>query len=119
MCKRIQNEAYFQGKIQQALPASQLFSAMPPLEAVKVIVSIMMSVSLSNKWETIEVETDLAAEHISKEQPRDSTSTQQKIVIPMATSAKYERCKKKLAIGQERDKLKTLPMIWQFDLCEH
>ena len=29
--------------------ASQLFSAMPPLEAVKVIVSIMMSVSLSNK----------------------------------------------------------------------
>ena len=38
-----------QGKIQRALPASQLFSAMPPLEAVKVLVSIMMSVSLSNK----------------------------------------------------------------------
>ena len=35
-----------QGKIQRALPASQLFSAMPPLEAVKVLVSIMMSVSL-------------------------------------------------------------------------
>ena len=34
-----------QGKIQRALPASQLFSAMPPLEAVKVLVSIMMSVS--------------------------------------------------------------------------
>ena len=33
-----------QGKIQRALPASQLFSAMPPLEAVKVLVSIMMSV---------------------------------------------------------------------------
>ena len=38
-----------QGKIQRAQPASQLFSAMPPLEAVKVLVSIMMSVSLSNK----------------------------------------------------------------------
>ena len=38
-----------QGKIQRAPPASQLFSAMPPLEAVKVLVSIMMSVSLSNK----------------------------------------------------------------------
>ena len=37
-----------QGKIQRALPASQLFSAMPPLEAVKVLVSVMMSVSLSN-----------------------------------------------------------------------
>ena len=32
-----------QGKIQRALPASQWFSAMPPLEAVKVLVSIMMS----------------------------------------------------------------------------
>ena len=31
-----------QGKIQRALPASQLFSAMPPLEAVKVLVSIMI-----------------------------------------------------------------------------
>ena len=38
-----------QGKIQRALPASQLFSAVPPLEAVKVLVSIMMSVSSSNK----------------------------------------------------------------------
>ena len=33
-----------QGKIQRTLPASQLFSALPPLEAVKVLVSIMMSV---------------------------------------------------------------------------
>ena len=32
------------GKIQRALPASQLFSALLPLEAVKVLVSIMMSV---------------------------------------------------------------------------
>ena len=38
-----------QGKIQRAFPASQLFSAKPPLEAVKVLVSIMMSVSLSSK----------------------------------------------------------------------
>ena len=38
-----------QGKVQRALPDCQLFSAMPPLEAAKVLVSIMMSVSLSNK----------------------------------------------------------------------
>ena len=38
-----------QGKIQQALPASQMFSAMPLLEAVKVLDLIMMSVSLSNE----------------------------------------------------------------------
>ena len=36
-----------QGKIQRALPASQLFSAVPPVESVKVLVSIMVSVSLS------------------------------------------------------------------------
>ena len=33
-----------QGKIQRTFLASQLFSAMPPLEAVMVLVSIMMSV---------------------------------------------------------------------------
>ena len=44
-----------QGKIQRALPASQLFSAMPPLEAVKVIVSIMMSVSSSNKGKRLKL----------------------------------------------------------------
>ena len=42
-----------QGKIQRALPASQLFSAMPPL--VKVVVSIMMSVSLSNKGKPLKL----------------------------------------------------------------
>ena len=46
-----------QGKIQRALPASQLFSAMPLLEAVNVLVSIMMSVSFVEQRETIEVET--------------------------------------------------------------
>ena len=44
-----------QGKIQRALPASQLFSAMPPLEATKVLVSIMMSVSLSNKGKPLKL----------------------------------------------------------------
>ena len=44
-----------QGQIQRALPASQLFSAMPPLEAVKVLVSIMMSVSLSNKGKPLKL----------------------------------------------------------------
>ena len=44
-----------QGKIQRALPASQLFSAMPPLEAVKVLVSIRMSVSSSNKGKQLKL----------------------------------------------------------------
>ena len=44
-----------QGKIQRALPASRLFSAMPPLEAVKVLVSVMMSVSLSNKGKPLKL----------------------------------------------------------------
>ena len=44
-----------QGKIQRAPPASQLFSAMPPLEAVKVLVSTMMSVSLSNKGKPLKL----------------------------------------------------------------
>ena len=44
-----------QGKIQRALPASQLFSAMLPLEAAKVLVSIMMSVSLSNKGKPLKL----------------------------------------------------------------
>ena len=42
-------------KIQGALPASQVFSAMQPLEAVKVLVSIMMSVSLSNKGKPLKL----------------------------------------------------------------
>ena len=44
-----------QGKIQRALPASQLFPAMPPLEAVKVLVSIMMSASLSKKGKPLKL----------------------------------------------------------------
>ena len=44
-----------QGKMQRALPSSQLFSAMPPLEAVRVLVSIMMSVSLWNKGKPLKL----------------------------------------------------------------
>ena len=44
-----------QREIQRALPASQLFSAVPPLEAVTVLVSIMMSVSLSNEGKPLKL----------------------------------------------------------------
>ena len=54
LCAR-ENKTKKQGKIQRALPASQLFSAMPPLEAVKVLVSIMMSVSLSNEGKPLKL----------------------------------------------------------------
>ena len=42
-------------KTQRDLPASQFFSAMPLLDAVKVLVSIMMSVSLSNKGKPLKL----------------------------------------------------------------
>ena len=61
-----------QGKIQRALPASQLFAAMPPLQAVKVLVSIMVSVSWSNKGENIEVDT---LRHQQSTLPRNSLET--------------------------------------------
>ena len=44
-----------QGQIQRALFASQLFSSMPPLEAVKVLVSIMMSVSWLRKGKPLKL----------------------------------------------------------------
>ena len=44
-----------QGKIQRAPLASQLFSAMPPLEEVKVFVSIMISLSLSNQGKPLKL----------------------------------------------------------------
>ena len=53
-----------QCKIQRTLPASQLFPAMPPLEAVKVLVSIMMSVSLSNKGNPLKLRhNDISRAH--------------------------------------------------------
>ena len=54
LCARKKYKTKKQGKIQRALPASQ-FSAMPPLEAVKVFVSIMMSVSVSNKGQPLKL----------------------------------------------------------------
>ena len=44
-----------QGKIQRSFLASQLFSAMPPFEAVKVLVSIMMSVGWSHKGKPLKL----------------------------------------------------------------
>ena len=54
LCAR-EHKTKKQGKIQRPLPASQLFSAMPPLEAVKVLVSIMISVSLSSKGKPLKL----------------------------------------------------------------
>ena len=56
-----------QSKIHRALPASQLFSAMPPLEAVKVLVSIMMSVSVSNKGKPLKLRHhDISRAHFQR-----------------------------------------------------
>ena len=50
LCAR-EYETKRQGKIQRAPLASHLFSAMPPLEAAKALVSIMMSVGWSSNCE--------------------------------------------------------------------
>ena len=47
-----------QGNIQRALFASQLFSAMPPLEAVKALVSIKMSVGSSSESKPLKLRDD-------------------------------------------------------------
>ena len=66
-----------QGKIQRTLPVSQLFSAMPPLEAVKVLVSLNHHVGeCVEQRETMEVETRRHQQRtFSKEQPRDSLTS--------------------------------------------
>ena len=51
-----------------ALPASQLFPAMPPLEAVRVLVSIMMPVSFSNKGKPLKLRHHDISRAYSKEQ---------------------------------------------------
>ena len=51
-----------QGNLQRALPASQLFSAMPHLESVKASVSIMISVEQSNTGNPLK----LRHHHISR-----------------------------------------------------
>ena len=72
-----------QGKIQISLFASQLFSAMPPLEAVKVLVSIMMSVCWSSTWKPLNLRhygasrahfQGTAQRHILHQTPRRGSS---------------------------------------------
>ena len=56
-----------ESKIQRALPASWLFSAMPPLEAAKGLVSIMMSVSLSHKGKPLKLRHyDISRAHFQR-----------------------------------------------------
>ena len=75
-----------QGKIQRVLPASQLFSAVPPLKAVQMLVSTMMSVSLSSKGKPLKLRHyDISRAHFQGK-PRDSFTSNypQRIVRSMA-----------------------------------
>ena len=56
-CVQEKHKTKKQGKIQRALPISQLFSAMSPLEAVKVLVLNHDVGEFVKQRETIEVET--------------------------------------------------------------
>ena len=83
-----------QGKIQRTPPASQLSSAMPPLEAVNVLISIMMSVSLSNKGKPLYLRHyDISRAHFQGTAQRDSFTSNfpQRIVRSMAKTKLADR----------------------------
>ena len=66
LCAR-EYKTEWQGKISRALLASQLCSAMPPLESVKVLVSIMMSVGWSSKCNPLKLmQYDLSRAHFQR-----------------------------------------------------
>ena len=78
-----------QDKIQRASPASQVFSAMPPLEAVKALVSILMSVSWSNKGKPLKLRhCDISRAHFQ--------GTAQRLIyikLPAEDRQKYAKTK--------------------------
>ena len=75
LCAR-ENQKKKQGMIQRVRPACQLFSTMPPVEAGKVLVFM---------------DTTTSAEHISKEQPRDSfTSDVPQRIVKSVAETKLE-----------------------------
>ena len=76
-----------QGNIQRALPAAQLFSAMPPLEAVKVLISIMMCIE---QRETIEVET---LRHEQRTFPKEKAQRLNYIKLPAEDPQQYGEVK--------------------------
>ena len=100
-----------QGKIQRALPVSQLFSAMPPLEAVKLVVSIMMSVSLSNKGKP------LKQRHYNISRAHFQGTAQRLIYIrlPAEGRQKYGNEDKVGRLIKSMDGIQDASHIWQLD----
>ena len=95
LCAR-EYKAKKQGKIQRALPVTQVFSAMPLLEAVKVLVSFMMSVSLSNKGKPLKLRPyDISRAHF----PTNSPETQKHQTSRRGSSEVWRR--QRWQIGQE------------------
>ena len=97
-----------QDKIQRALLASQLFFAMPPLEVVLVLVSIMMSAGWSIKVIHWSWDTKTSAERISKGQSIYISVFQQKADRNMVQT-KVVRLINIMCGNQDA------PHIWQLD----
>ena len=110
LCAR-EYETKKQSYIQRASVASQLFTAMPPLEAAKVHVSIMMSVGWSSKSKLLKLrDTTTATEHISKERPRDSD------VFVSQKKIDWSTVNTKLAsLSRSCTELKDASHIWQLN----
>ena len=63
--KKIRSRLCEEARCKELLPASELFSAMPPLEAVKLLVSIMMSVNLWNTGKQLKLRHhDISRAHL-------------------------------------------------------
>ena len=102
-----------QGKIQGALPAPQLFSAMPPLEAVQVIVSIMMSVSLSNTGKPLKLRHyDISRAHFQ--------GTAQRLIYIRHPAEVCQKCgeDKVGRLVQRMSGIQDASHIWQLDYVD-
>ena len=85
LCAR-EYKTEWQGKISRNLLASQLCSAMPPLESVKVFVSIMMSVGWSSKCNPFQVDTIRPQQSVF---PKNSPETEMCVRLPAEGRQKH------------------------------
>ena len=93
-----------QGMIPRSLLASQLFSLIPPLEALKALVSIMMSVSWSSIGKPLKLRHyDISRAHLQRTSRRLTC-----IHLPAEDRQKYDEDK----VGRLS---KSMLHIWQLD----
>ena len=110
LCAR-EYKTEWQGKISRNLLASQLCSAVPPLESVKVLVSIMMSVGWSSKCNTLKlIQYDLSRAHFQRTCPE----TQMCVRLPAEGRQKHDKGNVGRLIKNMHG-IRDASRIWQLD----